>query len=709
MTIVNGMIGDQQVNLENAATEATLKLLLQATLASTKEEKEAVAKMIEKAGLNPKTVEKTHVELTNLEKKAAKLGGAYAGLEYATDVLKERLTAVSNFAQTMVSGSGQASNFFGTFAKFSGPVGLVATGFQLVASAQEAMLRSYQEMSGIGVNFGGALTLMKTQTLAMGLTMDEFAALVKKNSELMYKMGSGVSDNAEAFTKLSAAMYRSDVRGNLQALGYTTAQINQGMIDYIATTGGRTKSEMANTNALIKNTGEYLTELDLLAQITGKSREQQEEQLKEQTKNAAFQNYLSTLDEEGKKRANERLAAALAKGGKGAADALMYQLMGLPPLTKEAQMFEAMGGKAVSAINDMANGIKNGTGDVNKEIAKLTFGLAERGSEIGNTLGGALIAVGGEVGNFASLSLAAQTELRNKGIKSQEDYERYLAGLRKEQAKKDKEVKEAADAQVEINKLGQQLLKDLVPLFKALQPHLTAFIKGLTSVLETFSPTTLIAIAGGLALLWTALKAYTGYKIVGSIIANSVAAGVTAAAPAATGVVAGATGAEGVAAAGLGASMFSKASPLLKKAGGLAGAGIGGYDAYQEFKGGKYVSGTLSALGSAAFVAGLAADATGVGAIAGVPLNLIGAGLVGVGKLVDWLSDDDNKEKSDKTEESAKHLSEISDNNENVLAELKRLNTVSENMLHTMQLVSNDMKRSVSAINGLNKNLYPVS
>ena len=703
MAIVNGMIGDQQVNLENAATEATLKLLLQATLASTKEEKEAVAKMIEKAGLSPKTVEKTHVELTNLEKTAAKLGGAYAGLEYATNVLKERLLSVSNFAQTMISGSGQASNFFGTFAQFSGPVGLVATGFQLVASAQEAMLRSYQEMSGVGVNFGGSLTSMKIQTQAMGLTMDEFAALVKKNSEAMYKMGGGVSDNADAFTKLSMAMYRSDVRGNLQALGYTTAQINQGMIDYIATTGGRTKAEMANTTALIKNSSEYLTELDLLAQVTGKSREQQAEQLKAQMNNAAFQNYLSTLDDEdGKKRARatEGMAAALALGGKGAADALMSKLLGLPPLTKEAQMFTAMGGKAVNAIDHMANGIKNGTGNLDREIAELTFGLAERGAQLGNQLGSALIATGGEIGKFASLSLAAQTELRNKGIKSQTDYENYLAKLREDQKDRDTEAKAAADAQAEINKLGQQLLKDLIPLFRALQPHLTAFIKGLTSVLESFKPEMLIGIGLGLSALWTALKMYIGYKIGGSLIARAVTAGVTAAAPTAAAVA----GGEVIAGAGAGAGLLAKGSAklggkMLSKF--IPGIGLiaGGADAIMRFSEGDYLGAGLAATG------GLASLIPGVG-------GLVAAGfdVVNLAKDLHKTSDNDKKETDESKKDNIANIStEDPDANKQLIDELKRLNTISENMLHTMQSVSYDIKRSVSAINGLKPGLYPTS
>ena len=72
-------------------------------------------------------------------------------------------------------------------------------------------------------------------------------------------------------------------------------------------------------------------------------------------------------------------------------------------------------------------------------------------------------------------------------------------------------------------------------------------------------------------------------------------------------------------------------------------------------------------------------------------------------------SDDTKKEEESKKDDASILGNKDDDINKELITELKRLNTISENMLHTMQLVSNDMKRSVSAINGLNKNLYPVS
>ena len=58
--------------------------------------------------------------------------------------------------------------------------------------------------------------------------------------------------------------------------------------------------------------------------------------------NQAYQEYLLTLDEEGKKKANAAMLEANAKGGKGAMDALTSQLLGLPPMTKAAQEFTAL-------------------------------------------------------------------------------------------------------------------------------------------------------------------------------------------------------------------------------------------------------------------------------------------------------------------------------------------------------------------------------
>jgi hypothetical protein len=70
---------------------------------------------------------------------------------------------------------------------------------------------------------------------------------------------------------------------HLRALGLTSEQVNQSMINYINITGSRTRAEMENSKALMEGTVAYVEQLDGLSRITGKSREQQEEALAEAT------------------------------------------------------------------------------------------------------------------------------------------------------------------------------------------------------------------------------------------------------------------------------------------------------------------------------------------------------------------------------------------------------------------------------------------
>ena len=56
MAEVTGRIGDQDVALNNAATEATLKLLLQATLNANKQSLSTIQNLAQKSGLSPQAV-----------------------------------------------------------------------------------------------------------------------------------------------------------------------------------------------------------------------------------------------------------------------------------------------------------------------------------------------------------------------------------------------------------------------------------------------------------------------------------------------------------------------------------------------------------------------------------------------------------------------------------------------------------------------------
>ena len=709
MASVTGNIGDQNVVLDNAATEATLRLLLQATIASSKDEKNAIAKMIEKAGLDPAKVQETHVELTNLEQAAAKLGGAYAGLEDATNKLKVGLIASSAFIGSLTEGSGKASNLFGALGKLPGPLGLLGTGFEIAAKFQEEQLKNYQSLSNSGVNFAGSLTNMRISVSETGLTMDEFVNLVKNNGDAFSKMGGSVNDGAESFTRLGKAMYASKTGDNLRALGFTTEEINKGMLNYISNTGGRTKAEMSNTTQLVASTGEYMKQLDYLAEVTGKSREAQEADLKDAAANKAWEAFLQTLSGPEKDKAVAGYIENMAKGGKGAAQAYMFMAQGLPPATKAAAEYTAVTSNMNAVTARQVAAIKDSTKTMD-DMRRIGAGFGAAAVADTKNLGMAGSAIQNFQLGFEGLSVAQATA--NKALANGTDTvagaTAQLDSIQERQAARERaEADAAAKANKAVNDLGQKLLRDLLPAFEIMAPIIVKIVTGLSHLMEFLnqSPRLVTAIElliGALLAGYLSSKAISGYNWVGGLLKGGRAAATLGeGVPVVAGAVA---GGEVIAGAGAGAGLLAKGSAklggkMLSKF--IPGIGLiaGGADAIMRFSEGDYLGAGLAATG------GLASLIPGVG-------GLVAAGfdVVNLARDLHKTSDNDKKETDESKKDNIANIStEDPDANKRLIDELKRLNTISENMLHTMQSVSYDIKRSVSAINGLKPGLYPTS
>lgn len=498
MADVTGSLNGQPIELNNAATEATLRQVL----SSLKTLNQSVVRLSSDTGGGAggsttsealKAVATSGGLVSSIFKGL--LGAFGAGIAVVQGFIASFAPAVGslmNFAGNLIQGTGSLSGFYGALTALPGPLGAVAGFFQKLAELQEQELDAYRTLTQAGVNFGGSLTDIRQSALGLGLTLDEFGKFVSNNAEALQKMGGSTNAGAEAFARLGRDMRTSGVGQGLLALGFSFEQINAGMANYIAISGGRTAEEMKNTKGLTASASEYMKQLDMLSQITGQSREELEKQQKEQAKNAAYQSYLQTLDEKGREKATAAMNAALAKGGKGAADALQSKLLGLPPLTQEAQMFEAMAGRGAEALDGYVDVIKDSSKtmkDVDVTTSKLTVGLAKRGQEMGQQLGGALIAGGGAVGQFASLSIAAANELKNKGIDTEEKYAAYMAKIRGEQEVRERSAAaKASESANAFKSAGDAIYGMLSPAITAITPIIndlaTTFMNFITNNME---------------------------------------------------------------------------------------------------------------------------------------------------------------------------------------------------------------------------------
>ena len=500
MADVTGLIGNEYVELNNAATEATLKQLLQAV------QKQGGAGA---AGATAATAGAAGVSAASVAAAAASTK-ALKELAEKADNLKKTYSALASgiveLSGKLLKGSSNSSDLFAAFERLPGAAGAVATVFKKVAQFQEENLEAYQKMSSAGINFGGSLTDMRTAAASTYMTLGEFGKVTKENAPAFARMGGSVNDGARAFVAISNTLNKSSLGTDLRALGYTSQEVNQGMIDYIAISGGRNKKEMQNTEGLAKAGANYLENLDRLSSLTGESREALAAKMKQDAANEAWQGYLLTLDEKGREKAIKANLEAGARGGKGAAEALQARLMGLPPQTEAAQKFVGTLQNGNAAVNKLADDVTDSSKslkDMDKTSAGVSVGMAKDGERL-KGVGSALI-MAGKGGEEMNKALGAYNTATRNQVKSTEEQIAFEAKIDQEsKARKESEAKSAVEAQKAMQELGQTILSALLPVIKIITPVINAFAKVVTIIATQFEKlgTTLQLITvAGLAFL----------------------------------------------------------------------------------------------------------------------------------------------------------------------------------------------------------------
>ena len=626
MADVTGSIGNEYVELNNAATDVTLKQLL-AAVQKQGGSTGAVGSTAGAAGVNAAAVEaaKASTKAQNeLAEKAINLKKTFSALAEGMMQLGGKL----------LDGTDKSSDLFSAFERLPGVAGLVASGFAKVARFQEENLDAYQKITDAGVSFGGSLTDMRTAAASTYMTLDQFSGLMKRNSETFAKLGGTVDQGARAFVGLSNSLLKSGAGDELRALGFTTDQVNQGMANYLATTGGRNKQEMQNTEKITKGATEYLTQLDALAAITGKSREEQEKALKEASANSAYEAMMQGLDEEGKKKATIAMQNALATGGKAGADLLKSQMLGLPPMTEAAQKLQAMGPSVAAGIKQMGDAVTD-TGksmkDVEKGRAAAQVGASKDAERLGKSTLAAMSFMSGPDAQTAQALQRADNVNKQQGIKTQQDAENQMKTIAAEQQKrKESEAADAVLAQKAMQELGQTILSALLPIIKILTPVINVFAQVITIIAKQFEK-----LNGWVQLLVLGVVAVVAaFKLMAA----------QAAAKNAADALSGGGGGGGGGGKGGGLKGAMGSASKFAKLGGAAGAVIGGASLYNSFgdindkvKSGKMTeeeaskekAGAVGEVGGgmAGGIAGAAAGAA-IGSVVPVIGTLIG-GLIG--------------------------------------------------------------------------------
>jgi hypothetical protein len=224
--------------------------------------------------------------------------------------------AVTGAVQALSQLDGSASGVAGIFKN----IPLIGPVFAAVAGAADDVVKSYQAVSQSGATFGGSISKFAAASSQAGMTMAEFSGLIVKNSQAMGAFGTTTEGGAANFARVSKQLRATGK--DLYALGFSTAEINQGLASYgnlMKLQGQQGKKSNAELAAGARS---YMKELDLLAKATGQSRQQVEAAMEAMAKDAQFQASMAGLGE-GVRNSFLAVTTGLPKGLEGFAKDIM--------------------------------------------------------------------------------------------------------------------------------------------------------------------------------------------------------------------------------------------------------------------------------------------------------------------------------------------------------------------------------------------------
>jgi hypothetical protein len=349
-------------NIDTAAMENLLEQLLRQSQANGAAQNAAFGRLAKAAGLDPKLVGDAQVKLKRLgdaaEDSAQKVSMMASVGKGVGSVLADLTSGIVNtvgnlaaFSAKAMTGASTMSDLIMSF-KDLPIIGTVAGLFAQLVRMQEENLSTYRTLSKSGINFGHSLGDLRETATELGLTLDQYSKLMTTNSDVFALMGSSANAGAKNFVNINK--YLVENATELRNLGFSYEEMNGLTASYVRVMGGLKKSERENTELATKSIIEYGKELDLIARITGTSREQQEKALQEQMQEANWQAFLATQDDDTRKKLQLKMNEALATAGKGGADIVKAAAMGIAVQSQAGQTLYSLAGP-------LAQSIENGT------------------------------------------------------------------------------------------------------------------------------------------------------------------------------------------------------------------------------------------------------------------------------------------------------------------------------------------------------------
>ena len=313
---VKGTIGQDEVTLNDAATETTLLKILAAMKQSGggtggaggavgKSEKELIA-MAKATGKTTKELEEFDEQL---EETSSMLSRGFGQLSQMVQGLAHEFlggsTSIGDFA-SHITGALSAIPIVGP---------LVGGALQLLISVVDQNVQTFREMSQVGADFGNSIMGAKLAATQAGLSLETFQQVITSNSESLALFAGGASEGAKRFAQISGQIQKT-MGPQFSKLGMTMEETAEYTADYLEMQTSLGRAQRMSNRELEQGIASTVLEVDKLARVTGKRRDQIMAEMKENMADKRLKLIFNTME----KGAQENLNGVLTMMGSASPD-----------------------------------------------------------------------------------------------------------------------------------------------------------------------------------------------------------------------------------------------------------------------------------------------------------------------------------------------------------------------------------------------------
>jgi hypothetical protein len=276
-TTVTGKIGDQEVQLINAASEATLQKLLEAFNKASGTGSGSGSSSGGTAGTPAQAASNTTTAFNKAGEAVGKFAGAVADatsklLGFAGNIIGGTASVMLDLSKELLTGGERVSDFTTHLSKLPSIFGYLGELVHTLSAFIDKNIDEFRKLSQVGANFGNSIDAMRLAAAESGMGFDRYTALVKNNAETMALFGGTVSQGAVAFGKFSKDFRQGDTGKKLLGMGFSIDEINDSLISYSNINSRAGRDRILDTRELGEASGRFAIELNKAAAATGLSR-----------------------------------------------------------------------------------------------------------------------------------------------------------------------------------------------------------------------------------------------------------------------------------------------------------------------------------------------------------------------------------------------------------------------------------------------------